>query len=124
MTPRVTLRRALHDPELLGTALAGPSWHTWRSILLAAMGEPLLPDELEAFQRFTGRAEAPTQLGTPAEASASSLVAGKLFLERGDYERRCCIVSFLRMSFEIVFNDFLNLPRPHSGGKANKGHSI
>jgi hypothetical protein len=59
MTPRVTLRRALHDPELLGTALAGPSWHTWRSILLAAMGEPLLPDELEAFQHFTGRTTAP-----------------------------------------------------------------
>src|SRR5687767_6443545 len=61
MTPRVTLRRALQDPELFGTVLAGPSWHTWRSLLLAAMGEPLQPDELEAFTRFTGRTTAPTQ---------------------------------------------------------------
>ena len=59
MTPRVTLRRALEDPELLGTALAGPSWHAWRSLLLAAMGEPLNPDELETFKRFTGRELAP-----------------------------------------------------------------
>ena len=55
MKPRVTLRKALEDPALLGSALAGPSWLPWRSILLAAMGEPLLPDELEAFKRFTGR---------------------------------------------------------------------
>jgi hypothetical protein len=27
MTPRVTLRKALEDPELLGSALAGPTWH-------------------------------------------------------------------------------------------------
>ena len=47
MTPRVTLRKALEDPELLGSALAGPTWHAWRSLLLAAMGEPLEPgDEL------------------------------------------------------------------------------
>ena len=60
MNPRVTLRRALEDPELLGTALAGPSWLPWRSILLAAMGETLTPEELETFKRFTGRATPPT----------------------------------------------------------------
>ena len=47
MKPRVTLRQALDDPSLLGAALAGPSWHAWRSLVLAAMGEPLQPDELE-----------------------------------------------------------------------------
>jgi hypothetical protein len=36
MTPRVKLRRALEDPELLGAALVSPSWKTWRSLLLAA----------------------------------------------------------------------------------------
>jgi hypothetical protein len=41
MTPKVTLRKALEDPELLGSALAGPTWHAWRSLLLAGMGEPL-----------------------------------------------------------------------------------
>ena len=35
MKPRVTLRKALEDPELLGSALAGPTWHAWRSLLLA-----------------------------------------------------------------------------------------
>ena len=43
MTPKVTLRKALEDPELLGSALAGPTWHAWRALLLAAMGEPLNP---------------------------------------------------------------------------------
>jgi len=61
MTPKVTLRRALEDPELLGAALAGPSWHAWRSLLLAAMGEPLEPDELETFKRFTGRSIPPSE---------------------------------------------------------------
>jgi hypothetical protein len=61
MKPRVTLRKALEDPELLGSALAGPSWHAWRSLLLATMGEPLTPDELETFTRFTGRATPPSQ---------------------------------------------------------------
>src|SRR5262249_25148616 len=48
------LRRALEDSELLGSCLGGESWHAWRSILLAAMGEPLKPDELTTFTRFTG----------------------------------------------------------------------
>ena len=61
MKPRVTLRQALDDPSLLGAALAGPSWHAWRSLLLAAMGESLQPDELETFTRFTGRSAPPSQ---------------------------------------------------------------
>src|SRR5262245_32543652 len=60
MNPRVTLRQALDDPALLGDVLGGGTWHTWRSILLAAMGEPLQPDELAAFKQFTGRATAPS----------------------------------------------------------------
>ena len=55
MKPRVTLRKALEDPELLGSALAGPTWHAWRGILLAAIGEPLTKDELKTFTTFTGR---------------------------------------------------------------------
>jgi hypothetical protein len=56
MSPQVvSLRRALSDPGLLGAVLAGESWHAWRSILLAAMGEPLEPDELDVFRRLTGR---------------------------------------------------------------------
>src|SRR5262245_33591171 len=59
MTPRVTLRKALEDEALLGGVLGGDTWHTWRSILLAAMGEPLQPDEPKAFKQFTGRATPP-----------------------------------------------------------------
>ena len=40
MKPKVTLRQALEDEALLGAALAGYTWHAWRVILLAAMGEP------------------------------------------------------------------------------------
>jgi hypothetical protein len=47
MKPRVTLRQALEDPELLGSALSGPTWHAWRVVLLAAMGEPLTKDEMQ-----------------------------------------------------------------------------
>ena len=52
MTPKVSLRQALEDPSLLGTALARPSWHAWRPLLLATMGEPLNPDELKRFVRI------------------------------------------------------------------------
>ncbi len=56
-----TLREALTDPRLLGKALPGPSWHVWRTLLLATMGEPLTTEELETFTAVTGRDEAPTE---------------------------------------------------------------
>ena len=55
MKPKVSLRKALEDPDLLGSALAGPTWHAWRSLLIAAMGEPLNKQELTTFTKFTGR---------------------------------------------------------------------
>ena len=61
LTPKVSLRQALEDPSLLGTALAGPSWHAWRSLLLATMGESLNPDETDAFIRIIGRPTPPPQ---------------------------------------------------------------
>jgi hypothetical protein len=61
MNPRVTLRTALEDPELLGDVLGGETWHGWRSLLLAAMGEQLRPDELTTFRKFTGRAAPPSK---------------------------------------------------------------
>ena len=56
-----TIRQALDDPNLLGSALEGPSWAAWRVVLIAVMGEPLTPDELAVFQRFTGREVAPSE---------------------------------------------------------------
>jgi hypothetical protein len=61
MNPRVTLRKALEDPGLLGSVLDGPSSHTWRSLLIAAMGEPLTPEELKTFTQYTGRKVSPSQ---------------------------------------------------------------
>jgi hypothetical protein len=57
MRPRITLRRALTDPKLLGNVLHGPSWLPWRSILLAAMGEKLTPNERTIFTELTKRAK-------------------------------------------------------------------
>ena len=61
MKIRTSMREALNDPNLLGKALPGPSWHTWRTLLLATMGEPLSDAELETFSSVTGRAQAPTE---------------------------------------------------------------
>lgn len=61
MRPKVSIRGALEDPRLLGNVLAGPSWLSWRVILIAAMGEPLHNDEREIFQRLTGRDTEPLE---------------------------------------------------------------
>jgi len=55
MIPQVTLRRALTDPELLGNALPGDSFLTWRTVLIGAMGEPLDDAERETFRAYTER---------------------------------------------------------------------
>ncbi len=60
MKPLVPLRQALDDPNLLGNALQGSSWLTWRALLIAAMGEPIFDDELAAFRAVTGREQSPT----------------------------------------------------------------
>ena len=61
MIPRVSLREALSDPNLLGTAIAGDSWRSWRILLIAAMGEELSEDEREIFTQLTGREREPLQ---------------------------------------------------------------
>jgi hypothetical protein len=55
MKPKISLREALSDPQLLGHCLVGPSWKAWRTLLIAAMGEPLVDqDELDLFAQLTG----------------------------------------------------------------------
>ena len=61
MIPRVPLREALSDPNLLGAAIAGDSWRSWRTLLIAAMGEELREDEREIFSKLTGRDREPLQ---------------------------------------------------------------
>jgi hypothetical protein len=59
MRKLVTVRRALEDKSWLGGMLGAESFAVMRTLLIAAMGEPLLADELPVFTRVTGRAEAP-----------------------------------------------------------------
>jgi hypothetical protein len=61
MKPRLPLRKALADKNLLGTTLAGASWALWRALLIAAMGEPLEADERTIFTQLTGRQQEPLQ---------------------------------------------------------------
>ncbi len=59
MIPKVSLRKALEDPNLLD--FGDSSWIAWRALLLASRGEELTPEELEHFKRLTGRDESPTE---------------------------------------------------------------
>jgi hypothetical protein len=54
---QLTVRRALTDKTLLGSVLGGESWATWRTLLIAAMGEALDDKERETFKRLTGGRE-------------------------------------------------------------------
>ena len=60
--PKLSLRKALEEPQLLGAELSGDSWQAWRVLLLAMMGEKLRTDEeREIFQRLTNRSKVPAQ---------------------------------------------------------------
>jgi hypothetical protein len=61
MTPTVTIRAALADPQLLGAVLPGDSWSAWRVLLVASMGEQLTDAERETFKRLTQRDREPMQ---------------------------------------------------------------
>jgi hypothetical protein len=59
MKPLVTARKAFTTADLLGTILPGPSWHAWRTLIIAAMGEGLDDEEWEVFTALTGRLRGP-----------------------------------------------------------------
>lgn len=61
MKPLVTMREALADPGLLGGAIPGESWRPWRTLLIAAMGEPLDDEERAIFTALTEREREPLQ---------------------------------------------------------------
>jgi len=61
MNKLIPLRTALESPDWLGSVLGAPSYATVRALLLAALGEPLTPSELDAFTQITGRTEAPSE---------------------------------------------------------------
>src|SRR5262249_49362646 len=56
---RTTLRKALGSTALLGDAISGDTWASWRALLFSILGEPLEPAELELYREFTQRQEPP-----------------------------------------------------------------
>ena len=61
MIPTVSIRQALADKQLLGQALSGSTWESWRILLTALMGEKLTAAERKVFTTLTGRATEPLQ---------------------------------------------------------------
>jgi hypothetical protein len=57
--PQITLRKALADKLLLSSVLEGQSWHQWKTLLTAVMGEALTDDERAVFKELTGREREP-----------------------------------------------------------------
>jgi hypothetical protein len=85
VTPRISLRRALADRELLGGVLDGESWKPWRALLIAAMGEDLTQDERAVFKKFTGRDREPGRrveefVGIKGRRAGGSYAAGKVVI--------------------------------------------
>jgi hypothetical protein len=89
MKPRVSLRKALADKNLLGNSLPGPSWSAWRTLLIASMGEPLTDAERPVFTMLTQREREPLERAeevafvvgrrggkTEATATLGSYIAG------------------------------------------------
>jgi hypothetical protein len=68
--PRVSLRTALTDRNLLGSIISGASWLPWRSLLLAAMGEKLTTNERRLFRTLTGRDHEPNKRVRSLSASS------------------------------------------------------
>jgi hypothetical protein len=87
MIPQTPIRDALKDPLLLGHVIADDSWSTWRTLLIAAMGEALTDDERIIFKQFTGREREPLQ-----RVNELAVVAGR----RGGKTRAMAVlVSYL-----------------------------
>src|SRR6516164_7149898 len=62
MKPRISMRKALADPDLFGRILAASSWYGWKVLLIAAAGEELTDDERVEFKRLTGREREPGRM--------------------------------------------------------------
>lgn len=84
MTPKFTMRRALDDPQLLGSSLAGPSWSAWRTMLVAAAGERLTRPERKVFRQFTGRDREPG-----ARVEEAAFIIGR----RGGKDRAASVLA-------------------------------
>jgi phage terminase large subunit-like protein len=57
----ITASAAISDVNLLGSAFAGPSWDTWKTVLRAAEGLPLTADQLDVFRTVAGDRPPPSR---------------------------------------------------------------
>lgn len=78
------MRTALRDPSLLGKALPGASWARWRTMLIAANGEPLTRDERTAFETVTGGKKPPS-----APVDEAAFIIGR----RGGKDRAASVLA-------------------------------
>jgi hypothetical protein len=69
----VTMRAALSSPDYFGRLLAGDTWHPWRVLLIAIVGEELTEDERTIFKALTGRDSEPLE---PVEEFWGALAVG------------------------------------------------
>jgi hypothetical protein len=53
--------QALDDPNVFGWHFRGGTWDAWRTFLAALFALPLTPEQLEVYQRHTGRSAPPTE---------------------------------------------------------------
>jgi hypothetical protein len=79
----VTMREALEDPNLLGSAMPGPSWLPMRALCIAAMGEALTDEERVHFQALTKRQREPLK-----RVKRFVVVAGRR--SGKSYQAACC----------------------------------
>ena len=61
-----TITQAMSRADIFGPFFAGPSFDNWRVVLKAIFAEPMSPDDLAVYQRFTGRTAAPNKQFTEA----------------------------------------------------------
>lgn len=91
MTRRLLpIRTVLEGKDWLGQLIGGKSFTVRRTLLIASMGEPLTPEELETFTAVTGRTEAP-------QAPCEELwIIGKAQRQVSRRGRPCCLFECLR----------------------------
>src|SRR5438045_3953092 len=53
--PVMNIIQALDDPNVFGRQFHGGTWDAWRTFLAALFALPLTPEQLEVYQRHTGR---------------------------------------------------------------------
>jgi hypothetical protein len=87
------LRWALEQPDLLQPIMADASWLGWRTLLIAAMGEELTPEERTVFQGLTGRER---ESGAPVEEAF-------FIVGRGGKTRAAAVLACHLAVFGAVF---------------------